>query len=84
MAGLSLDTGVTGSVVGQLYNYGGGLGAAGAPPRSSVPEGPATVAQAAYGRGAAGGGGSNAGMLGTIIGAAAVVVLFCMWAALPR
>lgn len=81
MAGLNLQTGLTGSVVGGMYN---GTTAAG-PTRTAVPEGPTTVAQAAYGAGAgpAGGGGSSAAHA-LIVGGLALGLLFFMWWGLPR
>lgn len=79
MSGLNLNTGLTGSAVGSLYN---GSSAAG-PTRTAVPEGPMTVAGMAYG----GGGDGSSGRVGThavIIGVIASVILFCMWWGLPR
>lgn len=81
MAGLNLQTGLTGSVVGGMYN---GSSAA-APTRTAVPEGPTTVAQAAYGMGAGpAGGGGTAGLHTIIIGGLALGLLFFMWWGLPR
>lgn len=82
MSGLNLQTGLTGSVVGGLYGNGAGSTAA-APTRTAVPEGPTTVAQAAYG-GAGGGGGSNGGMHACIIGGLSIAILIFMWWSLPR
>ena len=79
MAGLNLQTGLTGSAVGQLYN---GSSAAG-PTRTAVPEGPMTVAQAAYGGGGSGGNGS-VGTHAVIIGVIAGAILLFMWWGLPR
>lgn len=81
MSGLQLQSGLTGSVVGGLY--GGNGSSAAAPTRTAVPEGPTTVAQAAYG-GSGGGGGSNSGMHTCIIGGLAIAVLLFMWWSLPR
>lgn len=80
MSGLNLQTGLTGSVVGSLYPG----GSAAAPTRTAVPEGPTTIAQAAYGPGAGGGGSSNAGVHSCIIGGLAIAVLIFMWWSLPR
>lgn len=82
MSGLNLSTGLSGSVVGGLYGPGGGA-SAGMPTRTAVPEGPTTVAAAAYGGGGADGG-TNAGMHTCLIGALAIGVLFFMWWTLPR
>ena len=78
MSGLSLKTGLTGSAVGQLYN---GSSAAG-PTRTAVPEGPMTVADAAYGGG--GGGGRSVGTHAVVIGVIAAGILLFMWWGLPR
>ena len=78
MSGLNLQTGLTGSAVGSLYN---GSSAA-APTRTAVPEGPMTVADAAYGGG--GGGSGRCGTHAVVIGVIASVILFCMWWGLPR
>jgi len=80
MSGLNLQTGLTGSVVGGLYNG----GTAAAPTRTAVPEGPTTVAAAAYGGGAGMTGSDGVGIHAALIGGIAVVLLFCMWWALPR
>lgn len=82
MSGLNLSTGLTGSVVGGLYGPNGGATAA-MPTRTAVPEGPTTVAAAAYG-GAGGEGGSNSGMRACFIGAASIAILLFMWWTLPR
>ena len=79
MSGLNLQTGLTGSAVGQLYNG----SSAGAPPRTAVPEGPMTVADAAYGGGGSGGGG-RCGTHAVVIGVIAAVILGVMWWGLPR
>jgi hypothetical protein len=79
MAGLNLQTGLTGSAVGSLYNGGQ---SAGSPTRTAVPEGPMTVAQAAYGGGGSGGG--NCGTHSVIIGVIAAGLLLFMWWGLPR
>lgn len=82
MSGLNLSTGLTGSVVGGLYGPNGGASAA-MPTRTAVPEGPTTVAAAAYG-GVGAEGGSNSGMRACFIGAAAIGILLFMWWTLPR
>lgn len=82
MSGLNLSTGLTGSVVGGLYGPNGGATAA-MPTRTAVPEGPTTVASAAYG-GSADPGGSNSGLRACIIGGASIAVLIFMWWTLPR
>lgn len=81
MSGLQLSTGLSGSVVGGLYGPGS---TAAAPTRTAVPEGPTTVAQAAYGGGGGDGGGSNAGMHTCLIGGLSIAILIFMWWSLPR
>lgn len=80
MSGLNLQTGLTGSVVGNLYGNGS---SAAAPTRTAVPEGPTTIAQAAYG-GGADGSGTNAGVHACVIGALSIALLVFMWWGLPR
>ena len=80
MAGLNLQTGLTGSAVGSLYN---GSSSAAAPTRTAVPSGPMTVAQAAYG-GPGDGGGAATGRHAVIIGVIAAGILLFMWWGLPR
>lgn len=80
MSGLNLQTGLSGSVVGGLYGPGS---SSVAPTRTAVPEGPTTIAQAAYG-GGADGGGSNAGMHTCLIGGISIAILLFMWWSLPR
>ena len=79
MAGLNLQTGLSGSVVSGLYGDGS---SSAQPTRTAVPEGPTTIAQAAYG----GSGGSTArvGTHATLIGVIALGILICMWWGLPR
>ena len=79
MSGLNLQTGLTGSAVGNLY---GGQTAM-APTRTAVPEGPTTVAALAYG-GDDGLGNGNVGLHAVAIGVIAAALLFCMWWGLPR
>ena len=81
MAGMKMATGLSGSVVGGLY---GGYNGAGVPAASTVPEGPATITQQAFGVPAAGGGGLSHGLTAATIGTAAVVALIFIWWALPR
>lgn len=81
MSGLNLQTGLSGSVVGGLYGPGS---TAAAPTRTAIPEGPTTIASAAYGGGGGDGGGSNAGMHTCLIGGIAIVILVFMWWSLPR
>ena len=78
MAGLNLQTGLTGSAVGSLY---GGQSSV-TPTRTAVPEGPTTVADAAYGGGT--GAGGNNGTHAVLIGVIAAAILICMWWGLPR
>lgn len=78
MAGLNLQTGLTGSAVGSLYNGSSSV----QPTRTAVPEGPMTVAQAAYG--GAGGGGGRCGTHAVVIGVIAAGILLFMWWGLPR
>jgi hypothetical protein len=79
MAGLNLSTGLTGSVVGGLYPN----GAAVAPPRTGVPEGPSAAAMA-YGGGGASADVSASGMHACVIGGIALALLIFMWWGLPR
>lgn len=80
MAGLKLGTGVTGSVVGDLY---GGYGPASTPAASGIPEGPATITQQAWGvpgvthR-------SNVGLHAHALSTLALGLLVFIWWALPR
>ena len=77
-----VETGLTGSVVGRLF--GGGGSTAVAPPRTYMPEGPATVSQAAYGSGAGDVAASNAGIHALIGGMVAFGLLVGIWVTLPR
>lgn len=74
------DTGLNGSVVGRLY---AGGGSAVSPPRTFIPEGPATITGAAYG-GSGGGGSSSCGTHGLIAGLVAGLLLIGIWVTLPR
>jgi hypothetical protein len=80
MAGLKLGTGVSGSVVGNLY---GGYGGAAVPAASGIPEGPGTITQQAWGVPSASGG-SNIGLHAAGISTLALVALVFIWWALPR
>lgn len=80
MAGLRLNTGVTGSVVGGLYS---GYGGAAVPAASGIPEGPGTITQQAWGVPSASSG-SNVGLHAAGIGTIALVLLGFIWWALPR
>jgi hypothetical protein len=80
MAGLSLGTGLTGSVFANGYP---GYGGAAVPGASTVPEGPMTITQQAYGVpgvGAAGRKGLTIAGLGTF----ALAALAFLWWSLPR
>lgn len=81
MAGLRMATGLNGSVVGGLY---GGYPAASVPPATTVPEGPATITQQAWGVPPAGGGYGGIGHRAAAISTAALVLLGIIWWALPR
>jgi hypothetical protein len=78
--GLKLGTGFSGSAVGNLY---GGYGGASVPAASSVPEGPTTITQQAFGVPPAGGE-SACGTRAAVIGTVALVLLGIMWWTLPR
>jgi hypothetical protein len=80
MAGMKLGTGVTGSVVGNLY---GGYGSAGVPAASGIPEGPVTITQQAWGVPSAGSG-TGTGIKAAGISTAALILLGFIWWALPR
>jgi hypothetical protein len=80
MSGLNLQTGLSGSVVGGLYGPGS---TAASPTRTAVPEGPTTIASAAYG-GAGGDVGTNSGVHACVIGGLAIALLVFMWWGLPR
>jgi hypothetical protein len=80
MAGMKLGTGVTGSVVGNLY---GGYGGAAVPQASGVPEGPGTITQQAWGVPSPSSG-SRIGLHAAAISTGALVLLGLIWWALPR
>jgi hypothetical protein len=79
MSGMKLGTGVTGSVVGNLY---GGYGGAAVPGVSGVPEG-GTITQQAWGVPSPGSG-TMIGLHAAGISTAALVLLGFIWWALPR
>ena len=80
MSGMKLGTGVTGSVVGNLY---GDYGGAAVPGVSTVPEGPGTITQQAWGVPSPGSG-SNVGLHAAAISTAALALLLFIWWSLPR
>lgn len=80
MSGLSLNTGLTGSVFAGGYP---GYNGAAVPAATTVPEGPATITQMAYGVPGAGGGGRK-GLTTAAIGTLAIVALGFLWWSLPR
>ena len=80
MAGLRLGTGFTGSAVGNLY---GGYGGAAVPGVSTVPEGPGTITQQAWGVPSASGG-RQRGLHAAAVGTGALVLLVVIWWTLPR
>jgi hypothetical protein len=80
MSGMKLGTGVTGSVVGNLY---GGYGGASVPAASGIPEGPNTITQQAWGVPGPGSG-STIGIKAAGISTGALVLLVFIWWALPR
>lgn len=83
MAGLRMATGFTGggSVVGGLYQ---GYGGAAVPAASTVPEGPVTITQQAWGVPPAGGPARGAGVKAAGISTGALIALVLIWWALPR
>lgn len=80
MAGLNLSTGLSGSVFAGGYP---GYAAASTPAATTVPEGPSTISQAAYGVPGVGGGGRK-GLTAAAIGTAALAALVFIWWSLPR
>jgi hypothetical protein len=77
---MNLGTGVSGSVVGSLY---GGYPAAAVPAASTVPEGPGTITQQAFGVPGVGQG-PRTGLHAAGIGTLALALLAFIWWALPR
>lgn len=80
MAGLKLATGFTGSAVGNLY---GGYNGASVPAASTIPEGPTTITQQAFGVPPAGGATAR-GLHAAAIGTGALILLALIWWTLPR
>lgn len=80
MAGLNLASGIQASVFANGYP---GYGAAAIPGASTVPEGPSTITQKAFGVPGVGGGGRK-GLHAAAIGTAAVAALVFIWWSLPR
>jgi hypothetical protein len=77
---MDMGSGITGSVVGQLYS---GNPTAFTPPPAAYPEGNQSVTAAAFGP--QGGGQAPAiGHWATWIAAASLVVLVCFWWSAPR
>jgi hypothetical protein len=70
-----------GSVVSGLYS---GYGGAAVPAASTVPEGPNTITQQAWGVPPASGSGTNCGLHAAGISTGALVLLVLIWWALPR
>lgn len=80
MAGMRLGSGIQASVFESGYP---GYGAAAVPMASTVPEGPGTITQQAYGVPGVGRSGQKGG-LAAAIGTAAVFALVFLWWSLPR
>lgn len=80
MPGLNLSTGLTGSVFSNGYP---GYGSAAVPAASTVPEGPSTITQAAFGVPGNGPGGRK-GLTAAAVSTFALVLLGFMWWSLPR
>lgn len=80
MPGLSLNTGLTGSVFANGYP---GYAGAAVPAASTVPEGPSTITQMAYGVPGVGQAGKR-GLTVAAIGTLALVALGFLWWSLPR
>jgi len=77
---MKLGTGVTGSVVGNLY---GGYGGAAVPGVSTVPEGPGTITQQAWGVPSPSSG-TRIGLHASAIATGALILLGVIWWVLPR
>jgi hypothetical protein len=80
MAGLSLNTGLTGSVFANGYP---GYANASVPAASTVAEGPRSITQQAYGVPGVGAGGRK-GLTIAGLGTFALVALAFLWWSLPR
>lgn len=80
MAGMSLGTGLTGSVFAGGYP---GYGSAAVPAASTVPEGPMTITQQAFGVPGVSGGGKK-GLTIAGLGTFALAALAFIWWSLPR
>ena len=80
MAGLSLSSGIGGSVFSGGYP---GYASAATPFATTVPEGPSTITQQAYGVPGVGGGGKK-GLTAAAISTAALAALIFLWWSLPR
>lgn len=78
--GLMLGTQFRASAVPTMY---GGYGAASVPGASTVPEGPMTITQQAFGVPPAGGGSSH-GIRAAAISTGALILLALIWWTLPR
>lgn len=82
MAGLSLSSGL--GIGGSVFSGGyPGYASAGVPAASTVPEGPSTITQQAYGVPGVNGGGRK-GLTAAAIGTAAIAALVFLWWSLPR
>lgn len=81
MAGLNMATGLNGSVVGGLY---GGYGGASVPAASTVPEGPRTITQQAFGVPSATSPSGSLGLKAAGISTGALILLAVIWWMLPR
>jgi hypothetical protein len=82
MAGLGLKTGLSASAVGNLY---GGANGAMVPGASTVPEGPVTITQQAFGVPPFNqGSDANHGIRAAAISTLALVLLGFIWWTLPR
>lgn len=89
MAGAFLQTGLNGAagvgLGGSVFQNGWpGFAAASTPGASTVPEGPATITQQAFGVPSAGDAGSRKGLCVAGLGTGALVLLAFIWWALPK
>jgi hypothetical protein len=80
VAGLQLGSGLQGSVFAGGYP---GYASASTPYATTVPEGPSTITQQAYGVPGVSGGGSK-GITAAAISSAALALLIFIWWSLPR